>query len=427
LQPTGVDAGALAALRHRDFACYAAARFLATIAWQMLGIGVGWQVYALTRDPLALGLVGLAQFLPFVTLVLPAGHVADRADRRFVLIGAYTLEAACAAALLAFSLRGATSTWPVFAAMVLFGSGRAFWMPAGQAITPSLVPAPLFPSAIAINSTLFQTAVIGGPALGGLLYLAGPEVVYGAALGLLLCVVALIASVRPKPPAREAQALGRGEILEGLRFVLGRRTLLGAISLDLFAVLFGGATALLPMVASDVLHVGPVGLGFLRTAPGAGAALTAGVLTLAPIRQHVGRWVFGGVALFGFATLVFGLSRSLWLSLAALFLLGAGDMLSVYVRHMLVQLETPDAIRGRVSAVNSMFIGASNELGEFESGLTARWFGLVPAILLGGAATLAVVAAALWRFPELRRMDRFPELRQAEHSGSEAQPSEAQS
>jgi len=185
-------------------------------------------------------------------------------------------------------------------------------------------------------------------------------------------------------------------------------------------VLFGGATALLPMVASDVLHVGPVGLGFLRTAPGAGAALTAGVLTLRPIRRHVGRWVFGGVALFGLATLVFGMSRSLWLSLAALFLLGAGDMLSVYVRHMLVQLETPDAIRGRVSAVNSMFIGASNELGEFESGLTARWFGLVPAILLGGAATLAVVVVALWRFPELRRLDRFPELRQAEHGPSSA-------
>jgi MFS family permease len=409
LPSAGPQTGALAALRHRDFACYAAARFLATIAWQMLGIAVGWQVYALTHDPLQLGLVGLAQFLPFVTLVLPAGHVADRADRRFVLIGAYLLESACAAALLIFSLRGGTSTWPVFVAMALFGSGRAFWMPAGQAITPSLVPVPLFPSAIAINSTLFQTAVIGGPALGGLLYLAGPEVVYGTALALLLTVVALIAAVRPRPPAPTRQALQRDELLQGLRFVMQRRTLLGAISLDLFAVLFGGATALLPMVASDVLQVGPVGLGILRTAPGAGAALTAGALTRFPIRRQVGRWMFAGVAVFGVATIVFGLSRSLPLSLAALFALGAGDMLSVYVRHMLVQLETPDAIRGRVSAVNSMFIGASNELGEFESGLTARWFGLIPAIVLGGAATLGVVAVMRRRFPELREMDRFPE------------------
>jgi MFS family permease len=403
-----VRPGALAALRERDFVLYAAARFLATLAWQMLGVAVGWQVYAMTSDPLMLGFVGLAQFLPFVSLVLPAGQIADRADRRRVLVGAYATEALAGAILLAFSASGSTRAWPIFAAMALLGSGRAFWMPAGQAITPSLVPGPLFPSAIAINSTLFQTAVIGGPALGGLLYQLGPKVVYGSGFAMLACVVALMAALRPRVP-RPSQGVGGREVLEGVRFVRRRRTLLGAISLDLFAVLFGGATALLPMVAKDVLRVGPAGLGFLRSAPAIGAGLTAGTLALWPVRRHVGRWLFGGVAAFGIATIVFGLSRNLWLSLASLGVLGAGDMLSVYVRHMLVQLETPDSIRGRVSAVNSMFIGASNELGEFESGLTARWFGLVPAIVLGGVATLWVCVDCVRRFPELRRMDRFPE------------------
>jgi len=399
--------GALAALRERDFALYAAARFLATLAWQMLSVAVGWQVYSLTRDPLMLGWVGLAQFLPFVALVLPAGQLADRAQRRRVLIGAYGTDLLASGILLAFTASGSPRVWPVFAAMSLFGSGRAFWMPAGQAIVPSLVPAPLFPSAIAVNSTLFQVAVIGGPALGGLLYLLGPLVVYASAVVAMLCVVALIASVRP-PDAPGHAVVGR-ELLEGLRFVFRRRTLLGAISLDLFAVLFGGATALLPMVASDVLHVGPAGLGILRSAPAVGAALTAGVLALRPLRRHVGRWLFGGVAAFGLATVVFGLARELWLSLAALTVLGAGDMLSVYVRQILVQLETPDSIRGRVSAVNSMFIGASNELGEFRSGVTARWLGLVPSLVFGGVATLVVVADFVRRFPELRRMDRLPD------------------
>jgi MFS family permease len=403
------SSGALAALRERDFALYATGRFLATLAWQMLAVAVGWQMYALTSDALVLGWVGLAQFLPFVALVLPAGQLADRADRRLVLTGAYATEAIAAAVLLAFSAAGGTRTWPVLAAMALLGGGRAFWMPAGQAITPSLGPAPLFPSAVAINSTLFQSAVIGGPALGGVLYLLGPQVVYGCALALQLCVVGLMAAVGRRAPNASAHAPRGRDVLEGLRFVRAHRSLLGAISLDLFAVLFGGATALLPMVASDVLRVGPAGLGILRSAPAVGAGLTAGVLALRPVRRHVGRWMFGGVAAFGLATVVFGLSRSLPLSLTALAVLGAGDMLSVYVRHMLVQLETPDAIRGRVSAVNSMFIGASNELGEFESGVTAHWFGLVPALVLGGVATLAVVADFVRRFPELRRMDGFPE------------------
>jgi len=240
-----------------------------------------------------------------------------------------------------------------------------------------------------------------------LLYLSGPSVVYGVGLGLVTIVVALISTIQPVRAARSKNDAGAAGLLGGLRFVMHRPTVLGAISLDLFAVLFGGAAALLPAFASDILHIGPAGLGVLRTAPGVGAALTALAMGVAPIDRHVGRWMFGGVALFGASTIVFGLSTSFWVSLAALVLLGAGDMVSVYIRHLLVQLETPDAIRGRVSAVSSMFIGASNELGEFESGVTARWFGLVRAVVIGGIATLMVVGAYLKLFPDLRRMDRF--------------------
>ena len=374
----------------------------------MLAVAVGWQVWQLTRDPLDLAFVGLAQFLPFLLLVLPAGQLADRADRRLVLVGAYTAEMICAGLLFAFNVVGLDTVWPIFLALVLFGAGRAFWMPAAQAMTVNLVPAAAFPSAVAINSTLFQCAVVAGPALGGLLYLAGARIVYGTVLGLLVTVVVLVVCIRPVRSGATLEPFRARDVLEGLKFVIRKRTVFGAISLDLFAVLFGGATALLPIYASDVLHVGPDGLGILRTAPAVGAALTAGVLALAPIQRHVGRWMFGGVALFGAATMVFGLSTVFWLSLIGLFFLGVGDMVSVFIRHLLVQLETPDAIRGRVSAVNSMFIGASNELGEFESGVLARLIGAVPAVVIGGAATLAIVALYLRFFPELRTMDRFP-------------------
>jgi MFS family permease len=400
---------ALAVLRNRDFARFAAGRVCATLAWQMMGVAVGWQVYALTHDTLALGFVGLAQFLPFVALVLPAGQIADRADRRLVLAAAYGVEALSAITMLVFTWTGGRQIAIVYAAMALFGAGRAFWMPAAQAMTPNLVPPQDFPNAVAVNSGLFEAAVIIGPALGGLLYLFGPLAAYGLATLLLAIVVLLMVGIRPVRAASATQAFRVRDVLEGLRFVLRQKVVLGAISLDLFAVLFGGATALLPAYAADVLHVGPLGLGVLRTAPGVGAALTAGLLAIRPIRRHVGRWMFGGVALFGIATVVFGLSRAYWLSLIALFALGLGDMVSVFIRHLLVQLQTPDAIRGRVSAVNAMFIGASNELGEFESGLTASWFGLVPAVVIGGVATLVVVAAQIGIFPGLRRMDPFPE------------------
>jgi MFS family permease len=284
-------------------------------------------------------------------------------------------------------------------------------MPTGQAITPNLVPREVFPSAVAVNSASFQTAVVTGPALGGLLLTIGPHAAYGTVSVLLVTAVLLISSIRPVRAQARAAAFSFRDVLEGVRFVLRRRTVLGAISLDLFAVLFGGATAMMPIYAQEVLHVSPAGYGILRSAPGVGAAVMAAVLAFAPLQRNVGRWMFSGVALFGTSTIVFGISKVFWVSFIALFLLGLGDMISVFVRQLLVQLETPDAIRGRVSAVSSMFVGASNELGEFESGLAARLLGLVPSVVLGGVATLLVVAAYMKLFPELRRMDRFPHAR----------------
>jgi hypothetical protein len=296
--------------------------------------------------------------------------------------------------------------------MVLYGTARAFMMPASQAVVINLVSETSFRRALALNSTAFQVAVIAGPALGGLLYVQGAAVLH-ATVASLLGLSALLMLATGRPRARAAKTPnpvtgGRSGLLDGLRHVLARRTMLGAISLDLFAVLFGGATALLPAIASDILQVGPTGLGLLRSAPGLGAALTALMLSVWPIRRAVGSWMFGGVMLFGAASIALGLSRDFHLSLAALALMGMGDMLSVFVRHSLVQLETPDAIRGRVSAVNAVFIGASNELGEFESGLAAAWLGLVPAVVVGGCATVLVTTVWWLMFPELRRLKEFP-------------------
>ncbi len=283
-----------------------------------------------------------------------------------------------------------TAVWPVFVALMFFGAGRAFWMPTGQAMTPNLVPREAFPSAVAVNSTLLQAGVIVGPALSGVLLLWGRKLPTAWSSRCCVVVVTLMLTIQARArDALQPQPFRLGDVLEGLRFVFRRRTVLGAISLDLFAVLFGGATAMLPMYASDVLHVGPVGFGLLRAAPGVGAAVIAAVLAFSPIQRNVGRWMFSGVAVFGGATIVFGLSTVFWVSLIALVVLGAGDMVSVFVRQLLVQLETPDAIRGRVSAVSSMFVGASNELGEFESGTLAWAIGLVPSVVLGGLATLA--------------------------------------
>ena len=410
---SGASDARRALLRNPDYKRYIAARFLGSLAVQMQTVAVGWQVYDVTHRPLDLGLIGLSQFVPFVLLILPAGHFADRRDRRRILVGCYALMLACSLLLLGFSWRGLTSAGPVFAAMTLFGIARAFAMPASQALLPNLVEREHFGPAVAFNTSIWQVTTIAGPALGGVLYLAGATTVYGTVATMIAVTVLAMATLRrgghapalaSAPPATDLHAL-----FEGLRFVGRRRPLLGAISLDLFAVLFGGATALLPVFAADVLHVGPSGLGWLRAAPGVGAAVTGLVLSARPVTHHVGRWMFGGVLVFGVATLVFGLSTSFWISLAALVVLGAGDMVSVYIRHLLVQLETPDAIRGRVSAVNGVFIGASNELGEFESGVVAAWLGVIPAVVIGGAATLLVALAWTRLFPELWRMQRFPD------------------
>jgi MFS family permease len=414
------SSSALDILRHRNFVHYLSARVLSTFAVQMQSVAIGWQVYALTGDVFDLGLIGLAQFAPFFFLILIAGHAADRYNRLTIIKLCIAVQLLCALLLFAFTLSGSKTVWPVFAVLVLFGSARAFIAPATQALLINLVPSETYTRAVALSSSTTHFAVIAGPILGGLLYLAGPKVVYGVVVSLLvLSVILMQFTTVLRPPGRREPATWH-TLLEGLRFVWSKPVVLGAISLDLFAVLFGGATALLPAYASDVLHAGPTALGFLRTAPGVGAALTSLCLAFRPITRRTGWWMFGGVAVFGAGTVVLGLSSSLPIALAALVLMGAGDMVSVYVRHILVQLETPDAIRGRVSAVNSVFIGASNELGEFESGVTAGWFGLVRALLFGGIATLAVTAVWAWRFPMIWRMDRFPETPGAGEAGSQS-------
>jgi MFS family permease len=394
----------------RDFIFYLIARCCGTIAVQMQTVAVGWQVYSFTRNPLDLGWIGLSQFLPFIVLVLPAGHVADHYDRRRIVTSCYFLNALCAIALLLFGHYGLKSALPIFAVMTVLGCTRAFAMPTSQALLPNLVSREAFAKAMALNQSIFQVSTIVGPTLGGLLYLAGTQIVYGAVAVLLITATALTASLRGGGRnVRIAQSANLQSLFSGLRFVRSRPIVLGAISLDLFAVLFGGATALLPVYARDVLHAGPMGLGVLRTAPGLGAAICAGALTLRPLTRHIGPWLFGGVVLFGVATIVFGYSTNLVVSVIALTALGAGDMVSVYLRHLLVQLQTPDEIRGRVSAVNAVFIGASNELGEFESGTTAAWWGAVRAVVIGGVATLVVAGCWVAWFPQLRRMDRLPQ------------------
>ena len=397
------------ALGERPFRLFLGSRLLGNIATQVQSVAIGWQVYALTGNVLDLGFIGLAQFAPFVALILFAGQVADRYDRRLIITLCHALACICGVLLLVFTLLGATRVWPVFCVLALQGSARAFLMPAGQAIVINLVPAETFNRAVALNSSTFHLAVVLGPVLGGVLYLAGPAVAYAVSTVLLSVSVVLLASMRieRRPPAAP-EATSWHALFDGLRYVWSRPLVLGAISLDLFAVLFGGATALLPAYARDVLDIGPIGLGVLRTAPAAGAALTAAALAFRPISSHVGRWMFGGVAVFGVATIVFGASTSAVLSCVALAVTGAADMISVYVRHILVQLATPDAIRGRVSAVNAVFIGASNELGEFESGLTAKWFGLVRSVIIGGIATLFVTLTCMSLFPTLRRVHHFP-------------------
>lgn len=402
----------LTVYRHRDFAFFAVSRFLSTTAMMVQSVAIGWQIYEIERTPLALGLVGLCQFLPMFLFTLPAGEMSDRFDQRKVLSAALLVQAFCVAIFLALSIAGIKTAIAYYAVLVLFGVGRGFASPAGQSLTPFLVPPERLPRAIAMNSSVFTVAVIAGPAMGGFLYAFGPVVTYSVCLTGFLAASALMAVVggrrRAKDMSSEMSRLER--VAEGIRFVRQRPIILGAISLDLFAVLLGGATALLPVFARDILHTGPWGLGLLRSAPAVGAALVALALTGRPMTRHLGAKMFAAVAIFGLATIIFGLSENFYLSFGALFVLGASDMISVFVRQSLVSFATPDEMRGRVGAVNMLFIGASNELGEFESGVTAALFGTIPAVILGGLGTLAVVSIWMKLFPPLRKVDRLSEV-----------------
>jgi MFS family permease len=373
----------------------------------MLGVAVGWHVYQLTGSAFALGMVGLSQFLPAFLFALPGGLAADRLERRTILLFCFSIQVLVALLLLTISLvPGARVGW-VFPVVALIGFGQAFLGPASQSLVPFLVSKEDFPRAVAWNSSIFQVATITGPAVGGFLYAFGPACVYAVSATCFACCVFLISRLRTRLRIAAASKPGFEGLLAGLRFVFSRPTILGAISMDLFAVLFGGATALLPIYARDILHIGPWGLGLLRSAPAVGAAVMAFGLTQRPLARRAGIRMLFCVALFGLMTIVFGLSRTFSLSLVALALLGAADMVSVVVRQTLVQINTPDEKRGRVSAVNSLFIGASNQLGEFESGVTAAWLGVVPAVVLGGVGTLAIVVLWIWLFPSLRHTDRM--------------------
>ncbi len=406
--PADSRAGRIA-FTHPDFVLFQIARFLIVAAVEMQAVAVGWQVYDITKRALDLGLVGLAQFLPGILLFLVSGHASDRFDRRKVLGTCYAGYALCSGLLLVIAVRGVHSVHPIYAVLILLGVVRSFNGTASRSILPQLVPEEHFANAVAWNATTFQSATILGPSLGGILYalFRGPTAVYAAAM--FTAVGALLSTFRIKtrPQARRREPTTVKTILAGLHFIWREKLILGAISLDLFAVLLGGAVALLPVYAREILHTGPWGLGLLRTAPGVGAALMAVALAHRPLRGRAGQTLLWSVAGFGVFTILFGISTSLVLSLISLILLGASDMISVIIRATLVQLRTPDEMRGRVTAVDMVFIGASNELGQFESGLTAQWFGTVPAVLLGGVGTLAVIALWAWGFPELRRAEEL--------------------
>ena len=378
---------------------------------QIQSVAVGWQVYDITRDPVALGYVGLSIFLPMLLLVLPAGDLADRVDRRFMLMASYLVQVLASAMLLVLTLTGVKAMWAFYSVITLLGVALGLSQPAMQSFLPFLVTLDKLPQAIAWNASAYRTAVIAGPALGGFLYDLGPAVNYSLCLGLYIFTLIAMWNLRiraQKSLPGSSSTLER--IVDGIVYMRQRPILFGAISLDLFAMLLGGTTALLPIFARDVLHTGPAGLGFLRMAPAMGAAIVAIVLARWQLHRHTGISMFACVAIFGAATIVFGLSREFYLSMAALVVTGAADMVSVYVRSALVQLATPDHMRGRVGSLNSLFVGASNELGEFRAGMMAGLFGTVTAVVIGGFGTLTVVALWMGLFPPLRRVDRFSDV-----------------
>ena len=397
--------------RPRDLRLYLSVRFSTTLGTQIQSVAVGWQIYDMTRDPVALGYVGLCIFLPMLLLVLPAGDLADRIDRRMMLMASYVVQVAASALLLLLTVSGLKAMWAFYSVITLLGVALGLSQPAMQSFLPFLVSLEKLPQAIAWNASVYRVAVIGGPALGGFLYDLGPVVNYTLCLALYLFTLCAMTTLRIR---RQKRASGHSStydrIADGIRYMRRQPILLGAISLDLFAMFLGGTTALLPIFARDILHTGPAGLGFLRTAPALGAAIVALVLARRQLRRHVGSWMFTCVAMFGVATIVFGLSHNFAVSIAALAFAGAADMISVYVRSALVQLATPDEMRGRIGSLNSLFIGASNELGEFRAGISAGLFGTVPAVVIGGLGTVTVVGLWMWLFPPLRRVDRFTDV-----------------
>lgn len=412
-----------AAFTHPGFVLFQIARFLIVSAVEMQAVAVGWQVYEITKRPLDLGFVGLAQFLPGILLFPISGHTSDRFERRHVLSACYGGYAMCFGLLLLLSRR-APSIELIYIVLVLIGIVRSFNSTASRAILPQLVPPLHFPNAVAWNASIFQAATILGPSFGGIVYAAfhGPEVVY--AIAMVTAIGATISSfrIRPEVKPRPREPMTFKTAFAGLHYIWNKKLILGAISLDLFAVLLGGAVALLPVYAREILHTGPWGLGLLRTAPGVGAAAMAVLLAHWPLRGKSGRTLLWAVAGFGIFTIIFGLSRSLTISLIALFLLGASDMISVIIRATLTQLATPDEMRGRVTAVDMIFIGTSNEFGQFESGVTAQWFGTVPAVVLGGIGTLVVIALWAWWFPELRNAGELHEITREVETATTADP-----
>jgi MFS family permease len=413
------------AFTHPDFVLFETARFLIVTAVEMQAVAVGWQVYDITKRALDLGLVGLAQFLPGILLFLVSGHASDRFERRKVLAACYAGYALCSSLLLVLASRYTHPVLPIYVVLVLLGIVRSFNGTASRSILPQLVPEEHFSNAVAWNASTFQAATIIGPSLGGIFYAAfhGPSAVYAAAM--ITAIGALFSAfrIRTRPQARRREPTTMKTVFAGLLFIWREKLILGAISLDLFAVLLGGAVALLPVYAREILHTGPWGLGLLRTAPGVGAAVMAIALAHRPLRGRAGPILLWSVAGFGICTILFGVSTSLILSLISLVFLGAADMISVIIRATLVQVRTPDEMRGRVNAVDMVFIGTSNELGQFESGLTAQWFGTVPAVVLGGVGTLIVIALWAWMFPELRRIGALHTL-QTELPEADAQAGE---
>jgi MFS family permease len=399
--------GGLAVLAEPDFRAYALSRLLSAMAQNIQTVGVGLFLYAATRDPLALGLTGLFAFLPQLLLVAVSGHVADRHDRRRVVGAAYVVAGLSALGLTLLAATGMASPAPIYAMVLVAGAAQAFALPANQAMVPNLVGEGRQASAIAWNASIRQVATIGGPMIGGFLYLLGPVATFGAALALYVAAVLATGRISPQISGATREPLSWRAFSTGAGFIWSNKVLLGALSLDLVAVLFAGVVALLPIYATDILGAGSAGLGWLRASQAAGALGMALFLARFPIRRHGGRWLLTAATIFGLAITGFGLSRTLWLSMLLMAIEGAADMVSVVVRATLVQAETPDALRGRVGSVNSLFIGASNSLGDLESGLVASLIGVVPATLVGGA--IGVMAPLVWAFlfPELRRRDRL--------------------